>query len=80
MVRRRTTVQNELTEKYGKMTWEEAAAQFLDGMKLRGLSYHTRRWHKENLRAVVKQLRINGYPTEPGLVTEAMLREVHLFP
>jgi integrase/recombinase XerD len=78
LARCRTTVQSELTEKYGKMNWEEATEQFLDGMKVRGLSYHTRRWHKENLQAVAKQLRLAGHPTEPGLVTEIMLREVVL--
>ena len=78
MARRRTTVQGELDEKYGKMSWQEATEQFLDSMKIKGLSYHTRRWHKENLQAVVKALRELEFATEPGLVTEAMLREVVL--
>ncbi len=78
MARRRTTVQGELNERYGTMTWEEATEQFLDSLKIRGLSFHTRRWHKENLQAVVKSLRIQGYPTEPGMVSEAMLKLVVL--
>ncbi|MFA7467606.1 MAG: tyrosine-type recombinase/integrase [Desulfotomaculaceae bacterium] len=78
MARRRTTVQNELIEKYGNMTWEEATEHFIDSMKMKGLSYHTRRWHRENLQAVIKVLKLKEYPTEPGLITEAMLREVVL--
>ncbi len=78
MARRRTTVQNELIEKYGNMTWEEATEHFLDSLKLKGLSYHTRRWHKENLLAVLKALKQLEFVIEPGLVTEAMLREVIL--
>lgn len=78
MARRRTTVQNELNKQYGKITWEEATAQFLDSMKLKGLAYHTRRWHKENLQAVIKVLLKMGFPTEPGLISEGMLRDVVL--
>lgn len=78
MTRRRTTVQGELNEKYGTMTWEEATENFLDSLKVRGLSFHTRRWHKENLQAVAKYLRIQGFPTEPGIVSESMLKLVVL--
>jgi integrase/recombinase XerD len=60
------------------MTWEEAMEQFLDSMKLKGLAYHTRRWHKENLQAVLKALRTSEFATEPGMVTENMLRDVVL--
>ncbi|OPX86665.1 MAG: Tyrosine recombinase XerD [Pelotomaculum sp. PtaB.Bin104] len=78
MARRRTTVQKELNEKYSKVTWEDAVEQFLDSLKIKGLSYHTRRWHKENLQAVVKALWEAKYATEPALVTDKMLQEVVL--
>lgn len=78
MVKRRTTVQNELQEKYSSLTWDDATAQFLDSLKIKGLSFHTRRWHKENLQAVVKALKELNHATDPGLVTDAMLQEVVL--
>ncbi|MEW6726486.1 MAG: tyrosine-type recombinase/integrase [Bacillota bacterium] len=74
MTRRRTTIQKDLTEQCGKLTWEEAVEQFLDSLKFRGLSYHTRRWHKENLQAVGKALLVQEFPTSPGLVSESMLK------
>lgn len=43
---------------------------------MRGLAYHTRRWHKENLHAVIKSLEESQYATNPGLVTENMLKEI----
>ncbi|HEX3011419.1 MAG TPA: hypothetical protein VHQ70_05180 [Syntrophomonadaceae bacterium] len=58
MGRRRTTVQREINNKApNEITWEDAAELFLDSLKLRGLAYHTGRWNRENLNAVVKQLR-----------------------
>jgi len=79
MNKRRTTVINELNQQYGDMSWEEAVEQFLDSLKIKGLSYNTRRWHKENLQAVVKILRKLSFATEPALVTEKMLKEVILY-
>lgn len=78
MVKRRTSVQDEIVKQYGNMPWETAVEQFIEFMKIKGLAFHTRRWHKENLQAVVKVLRTKGYPSDPGLITEAMLRDVVL--
>lgn len=76
--KRRTTIQNELIERQNKLSWEEALEHFLNSLKLRGLSYHTRRWHKENLQAIIKGLWELGYATDLSLVTELMVREVVL--
>lgn len=78
MAKRRTTVENDLNERQNKVTWEEAVEQFINSLKLRGLSYHTRRWHKENLQAILKALKEMNYATDPELVTELMVREVVL--
>ena len=78
MVRRRTTIENEIAERSAEITWEDAVDQFLDSLRLKNLAYHTRRWHKENLRSMAKGLKLLAYPTAPALVTEAMVKEVVL--
>lgn len=78
MAKRRTTVKADIAERPGVLTWEDAVGQFIDSMKIKGLAYHTMRWHKENLLAVLKSLKILDFPTDPGLVNEKMLREVVL--
>ena len=76
MARRRTTIQNELVGKVSNVSWEESTERFIDSLKLKGLAYHTRRWHKENLVAIFKALKNSNYATEPSMVTENMLKEV----
>lgn len=78
MGRRRTTILKELEESVPELSWEEGVGQFLDSLKVRGLAYHTRRWHRENLQTVEKVMKETGYTTKPGLVTENMLQEVIL--
>ena len=78
LARRRTTVEKELQENHAYISWEQAVEQFLDNLKFRGLSYHTRRWHKENLQAVHKALKAMGMTTLPHMVTEGMLKQVIL--
>lgn len=78
MAKRRTTVEIDLQERQEKLQWHEAVEQFLNGLKLKGLSYHTRRWHKENLQAVFKSLQGNGHPADPSLISAAMLKDVFL--
>jgi len=51
---------------------------FLDALKLKGLAYHTRRWHKENLQAADKFLKLRGHINTPALVTEGMLKDIIL--
>lgn len=78
MSKRRTTVELDIQERQERLLWNEAVEQFINGMKLKGLSYHTRRWHKENLQSVFKSLREKDYPTEPSLIGLAMFKEVFL--
>jgi len=75
---RRTLVVKDLMQNQKNLSWEEAAEKFIDSMKIKGLAYHTRRWHSENLKAVVKVLRLKEYPTEPAFVTEAIVKDVVL--
>lgn len=77
--RRRTIVQREvIDQKAMEMSWEEASEMFLESLKIKGLAYHTRRWHKENLVAVVKVLRALEMADRPALVTEGMIKQVVL--
>ena len=78
MPRRRTGIIDELNGNVNKVSWDEAVESFLDSLKIRGLSYHTRRWHKENLQAVYKALKEHEFALNPSLVTEYMLREIVL--
>lgn len=78
VVKRRTSIQNEITKQQNNLSWEVAVEQFLESLKIKGLAFHTRRWHKENLQAIVKVLRLKGYPSEPNLITEAMLKDIIL--
>lgn len=78
MARRRTTVKSELEETAKNLTWEDAVNKFMDSMKLKGLAYHTKRWHKENLQAIEKLLKSFGNPTEPAMITDKMLQQVFL--
>lgn len=38
---------------------------FLEELEIKNLSYHTRRWHRENLVAVEKALKSLSLPSEP---------------
>lgn len=78
MGKRRTTVKIELEQSFERITWDDAVSQFLDSLKIRGLSYHTMRWHKENLLAVLKTLKKLELPNEPGLLTEKMMQDAVL--
>lgn len=78
MNRRRTTVEQELMDRSDRINWDEALQQFLDSLKMRGLSFHTRRWHRENLQAVFKSLVHLNFATAPSLITDKMLQEVVL--
>lgn len=78
MAKRRTTIENEIAGRSERLTWEDAVGQFIDSLKIRGLAYHTMRWHKENLQAVSKILKGLEFATEPAMVTEKMIREAVL--
>lgn len=57
MGKRRTTVLKEIQETAESLTWEEGVEQFLYSLKVKGLAYHTMRWHRENLQAIEKALK-----------------------
>ncbi|OPY58340.1 MAG: Tyrosine recombinase XerD [Pelotomaculum sp. PtaU1.Bin035] len=78
MVKRRTVIKDELDGQSKNLSWEDMTEQFLNNMKIRGLAYHTMRWHGENLKAVLKALRLKELPTNPAMVTESMLKDVIL--
>lgn len=78
MTKRRTSIQKDLAERYSSMTWDEAVNLFIDSLKAKGLSYHTRRWHQENLLAIKKGLMAQSMATEPGIITEGMIQDVVL--
>jgi len=78
LTKRRTTIKVELDNNHKNLSWEDAASQFLDSLKIRGLSYHTMRWHKENLLALLKTIKKIDLPTEPGVLTEKMMQNVVL--
>ncbi len=79
MVRRRTTVKREIEVKANtEISWEEAMDLFIDHLKVKGLAFHTQRWHKENLQAVVKGLREAGAADKPAMVTEGMIDQMVL--
>ncbi|KJS01554.1 MAG: hypothetical protein VR68_04975, partial [Peptococcaceae bacterium BRH_c4a] len=78
MAKRRTTVNIELNEKSKSISWENAIELFISSMKIKGLSYNTRRWYKENLIAIVKVLKVLGLELDPVLITESMVKEIVL--
>lgn len=78
MSRRRTAIDEGVNGTVNRVTWDEAVESFLDSLKIRGLSYHTRRWHKENFQAVYKMLKEHEFALDPSLITEFMLREIVL--
>jgi len=80
LAKRRTTVKDELNVQPKNLSWEDATEQFLDNLKIKGLAYHTMRWHGENLKAVLKALNIKELPTNPSMVSESMLKEVPFTP
>lgn len=52
---------------------------FLDELELRNLSYHTRRWHKENLHYIKQTLEKLNLSTEPTCITERAIKECILY-
>lgn len=48
---------------------------FLEELEIKNLSWHTRRWHRENLRAVEKTLKTLKLSTEPIQITNKFLKE-----
>lgn len=78
MVKRRTTVDLDVNDNSVVLTWDESVKQFLDGLKIKGLAYHTIRWHKENLVAVEKVLKELAFNTEPNNLTDNMFKTVVL--
>jgi len=78
LAKRRTRVKDEINGKSENLLWDNAAEQFLNSMRIKGLAYHTVRWHDENLKAIVKVLRLKELPTNPGMISESMLKDVVL--
>lgn len=78
MGKRRTRLPEEVFASEKGIDWQEAVEKFVTSLKVRGLSYYTQRWHKENLKAMHKLLQKNNLVTEPGLITQAMLEQVVL--
>lgn len=76
--RRRRTVIDDDYIRADEITFERAVEVFLGELKVKGLAYHTIRWHKDNLRAVEKILGKLSYPKNPGLWTEKVLKNVIL--
>lgn len=78
MAKRRTRIKDDIDGYQKNLSWDEAVEQFLNSMRIKGLAYHTVRWHDENLKAIVKALRLKELPTDPGMISEAMLKDVVL--
>jgi integrase/recombinase XerD len=52
---------------------------FLDELELKNLSYHTRRWHRENLHYVEQTLLQLNLPTEPIKISEDDFKQCILY-
>ncbi|MBZ4655303.1 MAG: Phage integrase, N-terminal SAM-like domain [Peptococcaceae bacterium] len=52
---------------------------FFDELDLKNLSYHTKRWHRENLTAYKKVLQQLGFPTEPINIRTEPLKQCILY-
>jgi len=52
---------------------------FLDELDLKNLSFHTKRWHKENLHYVRQTLEKLNLPVEPVKITERDLKQCILY-
>ncbi|MFZ7102694.1 MAG: hypothetical protein ACOWWO_08540 [Peptococcaceae bacterium] len=52
---------------------------FLEDLDLKNLSFHTKRWHRENLEAIKKLLFAKNLPIEPVNITEKDLKQCILF-
>lgn len=78
MAKRRTTINIELNEERKSISWDDAVELFISNMKIKGLSYNTMRWYRENLVALTKVLKSLELEREPGLITESNIKEVVL--
>lgn len=63
----------------GGEDFQNCVQQFLDEMELKNLSFHTRRWHKENLHYVEQTLTKLKMPTEPINISEKNLKQCILY-
>lgn len=77
---RRTMVKKDLKEQQEILSWEQAADKFIDSLKIKGLAFHTRRWHIENLNALAKGFRslLCSQHIFMNLVTEELVKQVVL--
>lgn len=52
---------------------------FVEDLELKNLSYHTRRWHRENLDSVYKTLQLLNLATQPVQITDKTIKECVLY-
>lgn len=63
----------------GEYDFDYCVKTFLDELELKNLSYHTRRWHKENLHCVKKALEGLHLPLQPVNMTEKDIKQCILY-
>ena len=79
---RRTKINlNEVETKPNKTgdKFDRCLAMFIDELDIKNLSYHTKRWYKENLTAFKTALEVLKLPTKPIDMNEKLIKQCILF-
>ena len=63
----------------GGNSFDYCVKMFLDELDLKNLSFHTKRWHKENLHYVKQTLGKLGLPEEPVRISERDIKNCILY-
>jgi site-specific recombinase XerD len=74
-----TTENNEVFLKDGGDNFDYCVDQFFKDMIMRNLSFHTKRWYKENIDVIKRAFIDIGHPLNPKDTTESMLKDVVLY-